>query len=199
MSIRFYCSNCDYKLKGADEQIGRQVRCSDCGAVVTVPAVSEPRRPSTQAEPIKFKRREADSNADIDLTPMIDVVFQLLIFFMVTAAFGLQKSLDLPPSDPDQQSQQAATIEELEQDDDYVVVRVERDSTIWVNDSEAVSEQDLFAKLRQARTPGGSERGANRLLVIAHGGARHERVVQALDAGSAAGMESVKLATVDEK
>ena len=30
-----------------------------------------------------------------DLTPMIDVVFQLLIFFMVTAVFAITPGLDI--------------------------------------------------------------------------------------------------------
>ena len=33
----------------------------------------------------------------LDLTPMIDVVFQLLIFFMVTAVFAITPGLDIKP------------------------------------------------------------------------------------------------------
>ena len=46
----------------------------------------------------KAKIKEADQ---LDLTPMIDVVFQLLIFFMVTAVFAITPGLDikLPEAD----------------------------------------------------------------------------------------------------
>ena len=38
------------------------------------------------------KRMEMDK---VDLTPMIDIVFQLLIFFMVTAVFAITPGLDI--------------------------------------------------------------------------------------------------------
>lgn len=206
--MQFTCPQCGHKLKAADNQAGQHARCTRCGTMIVIPApplpVAAMPLPTTPTpveaddEPIRFPRPHHESGADIDLTPMIDVVFQLLIFFMVTAAFGLQKSLDLPPNKTSEESQASQTIEELEQNEDYVVVRIEQDNTIWVNDSEATSEPDLFAKLRQARQPSGGKQGPNRLLVVAHGGARHERVVMALDAGSTVGMESVKLATVDD-
>lgn len=207
--MQFACPECGNKLKAPADQAGRTARCTRCGTQLIIPAAppeSKPTRSPAIAPqpshdnsavpddlPIRFPRPREESNADVDLTPMIDVVFQLLIFFMVTAAFGLQKSLDLPPSHASEESQAARTIEEVEQDEDYVIVRIEKDNTIWVNDSEATSEPDLFAKLRAAKQP-----GANRLLVVAHGGARHERIVMTLDAGSTVGMESVKLATVDD-
>jgi biopolymer transport protein ExbD len=48
--------------------------------------------------------------AEIDLTPMLDVVFILLIFFIVTSTFAREEAIGLepppPPSPPDQQEQQ---------------------------------------------------------------------------------------------
>jgi biopolymer transport protein ExbD len=48
--------------------------------------------------------------AEIDLTPMLDVVFILLIFFIVTSTFAREEAIGLepppPPSPPDQQDQQ---------------------------------------------------------------------------------------------
>ena len=202
MPIAFNCPQCGQTLKAPESFAHRRAKCNHCGAAVTVPAPSS--QPSASAEPereeppLKFQRRNVDESSDVDLTPMIDVVFQLLIFFMVTAAFGLQKSLDLPNPSATPSASAARTIEDLEQDDDYVIVRVEADSSIWVNDSEALTEPDLFAKLRAARQAATADRrGPNKLLVVAHGDARHERVVQAVDAGSHVGMEEVRLATVE--
>ncbi len=220
--MQFLCPECGNKLKAPAEHAGRTARCTRCGTPLVVPALVAPATitsmpstvvappkfvappptveptPTDDDAPIQFPRPKSTENADIDLTPMIDVVFQLLIFFMVTASFGLQKSLDLPAGEASEESQAARTIEELEQDQSYVIVRIERDNTIWVNDAEAISEPDLFAKLRAAKQPRSGEPAANRLLVVAHGGAKHERVVMTLDAGSTVGMESVKLATVDD-
>lgn len=155
----------------------------------------EPREPA-----VCFRRERASEN-EVDMTPMIDCVFLLLIFFLVTAAFSLQKSLEMPTPEKQDKSARAKTLEELMADDDLVIVRIDRDNTVWVNDAEAPSEQDLWVKLRQAREekPGSSLPGPSSLLVLADGEARHETVVMALDAGSAVGMENVRLATVDEE
>jgi biopolymer transport protein ExbD len=44
------------------------------------------------------KSNRTGSDADIDITPMIDVVFLLLIFFMVTSSMKDSRTNDVPPS-----------------------------------------------------------------------------------------------------
>jgi len=127
---------------------------------------------------------------------MVDVTFLLLIFFMVTAAYSLQKSIEVPAPEPDEQTQQARTLREIETDDDYIIVHVYRDNTIWVAGRQAPSEQELLLRLRERMDEGGRKR--SKLLVLADPEARHETVVRALDAGSAVGIESLRLATADE-
>ena len=41
----------------------------------------------------KRNKVEAEEKAEIDLTPMLDVVFIMLIFFIVTASFLKEKSI----------------------------------------------------------------------------------------------------------
>ncbi len=132
------------------------------------------------------------------MTPMVDVTFLLLIFFMVTASLAPQKSLEVPTPDQPEHAAQARTIEELEEDDDYVIISIEGDNSVWVDDIEAPSEQELLVRLREARQGVAGARGPSNLLVLADGDARHETVVMALDAGNAVGMESVRLATADD-
>lgn len=137
----------------------------------------------------------------MDMTPMVDVTFLLLIFFMVTAAYSLQKSLEIPPPDRTESAAQARTLEEIEQDDDYLIIEIHRDNTVWVNDREAPSRPEVLSILREARQgpAGSSSPGPSSLLVLADGDARCETVVMALDAGSAVGMENVRLARMDEE
>src|SRR3989304_50163 len=66
---------------------------------------------------------------DMDMTPMVDVTFLLLIFFMITAAFMLQKSLEVPPADADEAAP-AQAVEDLEKDS--IVVRVDGDNVYWI-------------------------------------------------------------------
>ncbi len=199
MTIRFQCDHCSKPLAADDRRAGGKAKCPGCGQAVVIPA-AKPAEPPEQIEPVHFGQKR-DAGEGLDMTPMVDVVFLLLIFFMVTAAFSLQKALEVPPPDEQEEAAQARTYEEIQEDDDFVIVRIDQDSTIWVDESEAFSEQDLLVKLREAREgpPGSTSRGPSSLLVMADGDARHEAVVMALDAGNAVGMESVRLATVDEE
>ena len=56
------------------------------------------------------RRRDGRAPAEMDMTPMVDVTFLLLIFFMVTAAFAMQKSFHVPTPKSDQPSQFAADL-----------------------------------------------------------------------------------------
>ena len=219
--IRFPCRQCGKKLKAPDEYAGRQVQCTGCGAVQEVPepqadtrtqvidslhigpAAPQPHGPVPEddvpeARLIAPKKGAFDDG--LDMTPMVDVTFLLLIFFMVTAAFALQKSIQIPTPDPSESATESRTVEELEQDDDNVIVRIDKDNTIWVDDREAPSEQELLSQLKEARegAPGTSTAGPSKLVVMASGDARHEKVVMALDAGTAAGFDDVRLANGDE-
>ncbi len=49
-----------------------------------------------QATAIRIGRKRKLPEADLDITPMIDVTFLLLIFFMVTSTMSSQKDLDVP-------------------------------------------------------------------------------------------------------
>ncbi|HQU45221.1 MAG: hypothetical protein B7Z73_08080 [Planctomycetia bacterium 21-64-5] len=212
--IRFNCSNCGKRLKAPEEYVGRQVQCSGCGGVQTVPAGEEleivhavpsmsvtssaaPLPATGEEEPVIGAKPSGTQDDGLDMTPMVDVTFLLLIFFMVTAAFALQKSIRIPTPDPTDSSTQSRTVEELEQDDDYIIVRIDKDNTVWVNDSEAPSAQDLLAKLKDARSgeSGTESAGPSKLMVMASGEARHETVVMALDMGTAAGIDDVRLAS----
>jgi biopolymer transport protein ExbD len=208
VTVRFKCDKCGRKLKADKQYSGSKIPCPRCGTTVVVPH-EDTRPPSAKArrqlppepseEEVRFGTERAKDEG-LDMTPMVDVTFLLLIFFMVTAAYSLQKSIEVPPPDQEESSTQARTREEIEQDDDYIIVHVARDNTIWVNDVEAPSEQELLAKLREFRDAPmeGSARGPSSLMVMADGEAMHEKVILALDAGNAVGMENVRLATVDD-
>lgn len=49
------------------------------------------------------RRRNNDDEADVDMTPMLDIVFIMLIFFIVTAVFLDETAIDLtqPPPPPE--------------------------------------------------------------------------------------------------
>ncbi len=136
---------------------------------------------------------------ELDMTPMIDVTFLLLIFFMITAAFALQKSLAVPPPDNDE----AAPVEIVEEvEKDSVTVRIDENNVYWVavaaeQEQRAVSSQEMRTKVRLARE-GTNGVGVSKMLIQAHGDAVHEKVVDALDAGSATQMEEIRLMVYED-
>lgn len=147
--------------------------------------------------------KEENSNDDMDMTPMVDITFLLLIFFMITAAFALQKSIEVPPMDSDEAAQ-AITVEDLEKDS--ITVRIDGENIYWVgaplweDEQRAYSGEEMRAQLREAREGKGGKhgRGPAKMLVQAHGDATHERVIAAMDGGSAVGMEEIRLMTYEE-
>ncbi len=201
--IRFNCPQCGKKLKAGPEQAGTRFKCTRCGNASRVPRwTDEVRGEDAQragraaaaawqasihdeaTPPLKFgKRLRTDS--EMDMTPMVDVTFQLLIFFMITASYALQKSLEVPK--PDSEAPVAQQRVPQEPEDDFIVVRVDQDSVVWVNDHEAPTRQELIARLRD-ELAAGHQRG---LLVSYHPDARHERVVRCIDVGTSLGMENI--------
>lgn len=202
MKILFRCPDCSQRLSAPAELADGQMLCAQCGAKLEVPRPPSPdaphvREPIANAAAVRLRPDKQLCDGEMDMTPMVDVVFNLLIFFMVTASFSLQKAMQVPAPKSDQPS--AATIQEVvEEDLDTITVRVDSHNTYRVIcpefDEEAPSAQELFAKLRAARAATPS---ANKLMVIAHGDARNDKVVTAMDAGMTVGMDGIKLTTVE--
>jgi len=166
------------------------------------PPVTADLEPTDESSPLIPPRGGGPEEDDLDMTPMVDVTFLLLIFFMVTAAFSLQKSINVPTPEQEESATQARTLQEIEEDFDYVIVEIHGDNTIFVDEVEAPSKQDLLEKLRDARDKpkkgSSSSTGPSNLLVLAHPDCWHETVVMALDAGNAVGMEDVKLTMAED-
>lgn len=205
MTIRFACKNCKKAFGAKDALAGKRVACPGCGQPLEVPQVAAKRtskRPAVEIpddeepEPLKLSIKRTEDEG-LDMTPMVDVTFLLLIFFMVTAAFSLQMSIEVPAPEKDETAEQARTVEDLKEDD-FIIIQISKDDVVWVNDREAPSEQDLLIKLRDARSESSDSGGASSLLVMADRECRHETVVMALDAGNAVGLEDIRLAYVDE-
>jgi biopolymer transport protein ExbD len=146
---------------------------------------------------LEVTRPRGKVDDEMDLTPMVDVTFLLLIFFMITAAFAVQKAISVPPVTDSAAASQ--TLDQLEQDS--IVIRIDADNIYWVSapswseEKQAVSPAEMRSKLREAR---GGGRGPSKLLVQAHGSSRHETVVSALDAGSDGGLEEIRLLSYED-
>jgi len=220
--IRWRCSGCGKRLQVSDHRAGQTGNCPKCFTPFTVPAAKTtgekrksrraggpPRkeRPTPSADysgpkhaplPMRASSLDGEHHDLIDMTAMVDVVFFLLIFFMVTSLNSQQASIELPlPSSQRSGGAQAhQSIADYEEDDAYVIVRIDADNSIWVGDSEVLSPQELVSELRAARE---DQVGAEpKMLVLGHGDAHHGTVVTVLDAGRDVGIADIRLALSDE-
>ena len=128
---------------------------------------------------------------ELDMTPMVDVTFLLLIFFMVTASFTLRKSFEQAHSQVDDPSQNV--VEETEDEDDFVEVIIDQTNTFYIRtrdteEIEAPSDREMRDVLREAKEIA----GAKRLIIRAHVDALHSKVVKVLDTGNSVGMERIE-------
>lgn len=115
----------------------------------------------------------------IDITPLIDMVFQLLIFFMLTSSFIVQSGIkvNLP---------RAATAE-LSQEHNLIIV-ISRENILYL-DKKVITNKELKSALLTAhknRTP---------VLIMADQRANLGRVVEVWDMARDLGVQQVNIAT----
>lgn len=204
-----YCSNCDTRL-----EVPKPARLSDShdeelleltaeDVVEKQPKPREAENVVAQEQPVKFATHRDGEDGELDLTPMVDVTFLLLIFFMVTASFQIQKSMEVPAPKDNAPSAVSQQEEDPEDDPDNILVRIDSFNTYyvgcaaWDQEREAPSEQELYRQIREARASNPAQ-PPRTLLVIAHVEAMHEKVVTALDAGADAGVDSIRLMSTEE-
>jgi len=127
----------------------------------------------------------AGEDEEMDLTPMVDVTFLLLIFFMITASFSIQKSLEVPPPEPEEKGQSTA-IQNLEEfEEESIMVEIDARNLVMV-DEQIVSDLNQLPKvLKSARKP--------EILIMAHEDCLHEVVVRVIDASNEIGLQKIRV------
>ena len=139
--------------------------------------------------------REPRLNVEMDMTPMVDVVFLLIIFFMVSASFGLQKSIEAPASE--QQQGQSASPSESQDKQDEIIVLVTKENKIFVEGDEAPSQQELHSLLRKLKS-NDSSLTTQMVRITADMKTTHELVIRVIDAVAVVGLDGVRLETLPD-
>ncbi len=131
----------------------------------------------------RLKRRTSIVKGQLDIAPMVDVMFNLLLFFMLTSNFVLQPGIkvSLP---------KAITSEVL--GGENMVVNVTAQDLVFLND-QPISIADLTARLREAARDGKT------LLLRADNGASLGRVVEIWDLCRELGIPQINIATTQKQ
>ncbi|MGD9000228.1 MAG: biopolymer transporter ExbD [Granulosicoccaceae bacterium] len=109
---------------------------------------------------------------DINLTPLIDVVFLLLIFFMVSTTFNKESELSIELPEASGEARQA--------ENTPIEIAISRDGQYSVN-GEQLARNDIVTLKRAIKQIAGN-RDNPPLVIIADGKTTHQSVVTAMDA-----------------
>ena len=128
--------------------------------------------------------RKKQKDMGIDMDPLMDIVFILLIFFVVTSSFTRETGVDVTKP----QAQSASQLEK-----ENLLIAITREGTIHINERQVdlASLQDIL-KQSLAKTP---DREA---VIIADKGSETGVLVQVIDACNLSGVKKVSIAAQAE-
>ena len=126
-----------------------------------------------------------EDEPEVNLTPLIDVVFLLLIFFMVSTTFEHQSriQIELPEA--------TATPDEIEEE--TIEIIIDAQGRYFINEEQVVNSE--LKTLKSAISKAVGEREAVPVTIRADASTPHQAVVTALDATSQLGLTRISLAT----
>ena len=130
-----------------------------------------------------------EEGVEVNLTPLIDVVFLLLIFFMVSTTFDRHARLkvSLPESSAKASQQQVEPL----------VLSIDASGNYFINDRQVINKQLDTLKAALKKTVGDDLEIA--LVLRADANTPHQAVVRAMDAASQLGLTKLSIATVEGK
>ncbi len=129
-----------------------------------------------------IRRHRNEDDTEINLTPMLDVTFIMLIFFIVTTSFVREIGIDVskpsnqPQSEPDPKNRP-------------IVVAIRDNGTIWM-DRRELEVGAVRANVEQARAR--SPQGA--VVVLASRSAKTGILVSVMDQAKQAGVDAISVA-----
>lgn len=113
---------------------------------------------------MRRKVKRGSDNADVDMTPMLDIVFILLIFFIVTATFLQEQGVDMRPPPPSDNEQS--------EPNPVILVQVNDLNQVFVN-QDPTSELRVLAAVSRIR----AEQPDSAVLIEVADEARHGTIV----------------------
>jgi biopolymer transport protein ExbD len=131
---------------------------------------------------MQFKKKQ-QRKLNLDITPLVDVIFLLLIFFMISTTFLSYNEIKvkLPEAVTESKAMNTGPIE----------ITITRENKIYV-DNKIVQPADLLTDLKQKITNTEDKTA----VIRADGQVQHQVVVQVMDTAKVAGIDKLSIATI---
>ena len=133
----------------------------------------------------KTHSKQESEVGKIDLTPLIDTVFILLIFFLVTSSFTKESGIDV-----DRPTAQSAVREEQ----GSMIIAVNKEGEVWIeNNKVELNAVRSHVERAHAQNPEGT------IIILADQNSRTGITVEVLDQVRLAGVTNVSIAASNEE
>ena len=135
---------------------------------------------------MKFRaRKQKRGQSEVNLTPLVDIVFILLIFFLITSTFVQNPGIEveLPKAS-------AAT---TDVQSDNIIMAVTKDGLV-IHEGKAISAEELRERLSQYH----KEKPEQLVVIQADSTAHHGKVVEVMDIAQGAGFHRLAIATDEQ-
>ena len=126
------------------------------------------------------KVRTEEEDAQIDMTPMLDIVFIMLIFFIVTTVFVKEAGIDVNKPDASRA---------VLQKNANIFIAITEDGNVWL-DKREVSADSVRANIERLLV----EQPTDYVIIQADVKAKHGLVVEIMDQVKAAGVDKISVA-----
>ena len=126
------------------------------------------------------KYAEMEEESQVDMTPMLDVVFIMLIFFIVTSSFVRETGVDVSRPSADTA---VAT------DASSVQIGITQNNEIWI-DKRRIDPRAVRANVEKAM----AENPGSAVVIVADEGSNTDTLIKVMDQARLAGAENISVA-----
>lgn len=137
---------------------------------------------------MNFRKRAGDASLDFQMTPMIDLMFLLLCFFLVVYVYSQWETrLDLKPPVADNSTQSVREPTEI-------IINIDKEGTIYINHNTRTLKEVEGILMEIKKTD-----GSGRIIIRCDGETNWEKGVELMNVCTKAGMTNIAIATLPEE
>ena len=136
---------------------------------------------------MNFRKKSADKSLEFQMTPMIDIMFLLLCFFLVVYVYSqMERHIEIKLPVASNSTQQPREVTEI-------IFNLDMEGTIYINEQSKTLD-DVKKFLGQIKDSGGT-----RIIINADNRTDHGKVVEVMDLCKGAGIENIAIATLPKE